>query len=57
MRPGPCLPALQGFVERKLLLLSDVVAACKKVHNDELRRERLAALKSGKQVGHACGPT
>lgn len=37
--------AMQGFAERKLLLVSDVIQACKKIHNDEIRKERLAALK------------
>jgi hypothetical protein len=36
----------QGFAERKILLLCDVIAACKKIHNDEIRKERLAALKT-----------
>ncbi|GAX81755.1 hypothetical protein CEUSTIGMA_g9183.t1 [Chlamydomonas eustigma] len=36
----------QGFAERKILLLCDVISACKKIHNDEIRKERLAALKS-----------
>lgn len=39
----------QGFAERKLMLISEVVQACKKIHNDEIRKERLAALKT-KQV-------
>eukprot|EP00967_Tisochrysis_lutea_P058730 scaffold74763_cov22-Tisochrysis_lutea.AAC.1 len=42
--------SLQGFAERKLILVSEVVQACKKIHNDEIRKERLAALKT-KQVG------
>lgn len=46
---GTCTPA-QGFAERKLILISDVVQACKKIHNDEIRKERLAALKQ-KQTG------
>ena len=37
---------LQGFAERKILLLCDVITACKKIHNDEIRKERLLALKS-----------
>ncbi|KAL6745505.1 Centrosomal spindle body, CEP44-domain-containing protein, partial [Haematococcus lacustris] len=36
----------QGFAERKLLLLCDVIQCCKKIHNDEIRKERLAALKT-----------
>jgi hypothetical protein len=39
-------PTPQGFAERKLLLLVDVFAACKKIHSDETRKERLAALKA-----------
>ena len=34
---------LQGFAERKLLLLSDVIAYCKSFHNAAVRRARLAA--------------
>ena len=41
---------MQGFAERKLLLLSEVIHACKKIHNDEVRKERLLALKANKQV-------
>ncbi|PNH09698.1 Centrosomal protein [Tetrabaena socialis] len=36
----------QGFAERKVLLLCDVITVCKKVHNEEVRQERLAALKA-----------
>jgi hypothetical protein len=36
----------QGFAERKVLLVCDVIGAAKKIHADELRKERLAALKS-----------
>ena len=36
----------QGFAERKILLICEVISACKKIHNDEIRKERLAALKS-----------
>jgi len=32
-----------------------VVQACKKVHNDEIRKERLAALKSNKVGKQAAG--
>ncbi|KAG2501080.1 hypothetical protein HYH03_000898 [Edaphochlamys debaryana] len=39
----------QGFAERKVILLCDVIAVCKKVHNDEVRQERLAALKATRQ--------
>ncbi|GFR40196.1 hypothetical protein Agub_g756 [Astrephomene gubernaculifera] len=38
-----------GFAERKVLLLCDVIAVCKKLHNDEVRHERLAALKASRQ--------
>lgn len=34
---------LQGFAERKLMLLSDVIAYCKSFHNAAVRRARLAA--------------
>ena len=37
---------VQGFAERKVLLLCDVIQWCKKTHNDEVRKERLAALKN-----------
>lgn len=40
----------QGFAERKVLLLCDVITVCKKLHNDEVRHERLAALKATRQV-------
>ena len=43
--PHP-FPSLQGYAERKVILLCDVIQICKKLHNDELRKERLAALKS-----------
>eukprot|EP00198_Chlamydomonas_reinhardtii_P012632 XP_001701969.1 predicted protein [Chlamydomonas reinhardtii] len=39
----------QGFAERKVLLLCDVITVCKKLHNDEVRHERLAALKATRQ--------
>lgn len=44
---------VQGFAERKVLLVCDAIQACKKIHNDEVRKERLAALRPGKQVGCA----
>lgn len=51
--PVPCnaercayIVVLQGFAERKILLVCDVIGACKKIHADALRKERLAALKS-----------
>ncbi|GLC57565.1 hypothetical protein PLESTB_001241000 [Pleodorina starrii] len=40
----------QGYAERKVLLLCDVIAVCKKLHNDEVRQERLAALKATRQI-------
>eukprot|EP00798_Chlamydomonas_sp_ICE-L_P004811 gene4811-34565_t len=40
----------QGYAERKVNLLCDVIQWCKKTHNDALRKERLAALK------HRSGP-
>eukprot|EP00983_Pelagomonas_calceolata_P029396 921339-Pelagomonas_calceolata.AAC.1 len=43
--------SLQGFAERKLILVSEVVQACKKIHNDEIRKERLAALKTKQGPG------
>ncbi|MEW5302425.1 MAG: hypothetical protein WDW36_005212 [Sanguina aurantia] len=36
----------QGYAERKVLLLCDVVGVCKKLHNEGVRKERLAALKA-----------
>lgn len=47
----------QGFAERKLMLISEVVQACKKIHNDEIRKERLAALKTKQVRQHGTGPT
>lgn len=41
---------VQGYAERKLLLINDVTQVCKKIHNDEIRKERLAALKNRSQV-------
>ncbi len=41
----------QGFAERKVLLLCDLIAAAKRIHNEEVRQERLAALKANRQVG------
>ncbi|GLI64159.1 hypothetical protein VaNZ11_007344 [Volvox africanus] len=38
-----------GYAERKVLLLCDVIAVCKKLHNEEVRQERLAALKATRQ--------
>ena len=40
----------QGFAERKVLLACDAIAVCKKLHNEEVRKERLAALKSSRQA-------
>ncbi|KAL0034375.1 hypothetical protein WJX77_011722 [Trebouxia sp. C0004] len=44
----------QGFAERKLMLVSDVIAYCKSFHNAAVRRARLAAAsaptKSGKDA-------
>jgi hypothetical protein len=34
---------LQGFAERKLLLVCDVIRACKDIHAAEAKAERLAA--------------
>lgn len=42
---APLFPRLQGFAERKVLLLIDAIAACKRTHNDEVRRERQAAAR------------
>lgn len=39
------LRAAQGFAERKVLLVRQVVKACKDHHNGAARKERLAALK------------
>lgn len=39
------LHGVQGYAERKILLLCDVIQVCRKLHNDEVRKERLAALK------------
>lgn len=33
-----------------MLLACDVIAVCKKLHNEEVRKERLAALKSTRTV-------
>ncbi|GIL45501.1 hypothetical protein Vafri_2721 [Volvox africanus] len=38
-----------GYAERKVLLLCDVIAVCKKLHNEEVRQERLTALKATRQ--------
>ncbi|GIL72177.1 hypothetical protein Vretimale_340 [Volvox reticuliferus] len=38
-----------GYAERKVLLLCDIIAVCKKLHNEEVRQERLAALKATRQ--------
>lgn len=46
---APFPATLQGFAERKVILVSDTIAACKKIHNDEVRKERLAALASNKR--------
>ncbi|EFJ49378.1 hypothetical protein VOLCADRAFT_89740 [Volvox carteri f. nagariensis] len=40
----------QGYAERKVLLLCDIIAVCKKLHNEEVRQERLAALKASRQL-------
>lgn len=40
----------QGYAERKVLLLCDVVGVCKKLHNEGVRKERLAALKATRTV-------
>lgn len=34
------LPGVQGYAERKLLLLCDVIGAAKAFHADAVRRER-----------------
>jgi hypothetical protein len=47
--------SIQGFAERKLLLLCDVITACKRIHNEEIRKERLAALKN-RGVGEVVEP-
>lgn len=41
---------VQGYAERKVLLLCDVVGVCKKLHNEGVRKERLAALKATRTV-------
>jgi hypothetical protein len=52
--PHPSLH-LQGFAERKILLLCDIIQACRKVHNDALRRERLSRVRASRKV-RASGP-
>ncbi len=52
-RPSARNAAAQGFAERKLMLVSEVVQCCKKIHNDETRKERLAALKAGRGAAPA----
>lgn len=44
------LQHLQGFAERKILLLCDIISACRKVHNDALRRERLSSVRASRKV-------
>lgn len=37
---------LQGFAERKILLLCDAVQACRNLHSDEAKRERQRTVKA-----------
>lgn len=46
---------VQGYAERKVLLLCDVVGVCKKLHNEGVRKERLAALKATRTVSYTLG--
>jgi len=41
----------QGFAERKVLLLIDAIQACKRAHNDEVRKERQASARAGAATG------
>ena len=41
---------MQGFAERKLMLMSDVIAYCKSFHNAAVRRARLAAASGPSKV-------
>jgi hypothetical protein len=55
-RPPLPPPTAQGYAERKILLLCDVIHACRRIHSDAARRERLSlARPPARKVGGGGG--